>query len=189
MKKAEDIEMRKIIAGLFISLDGVVESPQNWQLPYFNDELGAAVGSLMAATDTMLLGRRTYQEFAGFFADQTGDANADRMNNTPKLVASTTLEKAEWRNSTLIKGNVAEEIARLKGQPGGSIGMSGSATLVRSLLRDNLLDELVLMIHPIVVGSGKRLFEDMDEQVMLTLVDSQTFSTGVLSLTYEPAST
>ncbi len=187
MKKGEEIKMRKIIAGLFISLDGVVESPQNWQLPYFNDELGAAVGSLMAATDTMLLGRRTYQEFASFFADQTGDANADRMNNTPKLVASTTLEKAEWQNSTLIKGNVAEELARLKRQPGGNIGMSGSATLVRSLLRDNLLDELVLMVHPIVVGSGKRLFEGMDEQVMLTLVDSQTFSTGVLSLTYTPA--
>ncbi len=188
MKKAEEIEMRKIVAGLFITLDGVVESPQNWQMSYFNDEMGAAVGGLMAAADTMLLGRVTYQEFASFWPGAPADDPfTAQMNDTPKYVVSTTLDTVEWKNSTLINGNIAEEITKLKQQPGKNIGITGSATLVRSLLRDNLLDELVLMVHPIVVGSGKRLFEDMGEQVMLTLVDSQTFSTGVLSLTYTPA--
>lgn len=179
--------MRKIIAGLFMSLDGVVSSPEQWQMSYFNDEMGTEVGGLMAAGDVLLLGRRTYQEFAGFFANQTGNANADRMNNTPKIVVSTTLTRVEWQNSTLIRGNVVEELTKLKQQPGENINMSGSATLVRSLLRDNLLDELHLLLHPIVVGSGKRLFEDMGEQIALKLVDSRAFSTGVLSLTYLPA--
>jgi len=185
----KEIEMRKIVAGLFVSLDGVMESPEKWQLPYFNDEMGVAVGSLIAAGDTLLLGRRTYQEFANAFADKTGDANADQMNNTPKLVVSTTLDTVAWQNSTLIKGNVVEELTKLKQQPGRNINISGSATLIQSLLRDNLLDELHLLVHPIVVGSGKRLFPDGGDQVALTLVDSRTFSTGVLHLTYAPAGT
>jgi dihydrofolate reductase len=181
--------MRKIVAGLFISLDGVVESPDKWHFPYFNDEMGQAVGAQMAAADTMLLGRRTYQEFASYWPHQTSDVPpADYMNNTPKLVVSTTLKAPlEWQNSTLISGNFAQELTRLKRQPGKNIATTGSATLVRSLLRDNLLDELNLLLHPIVVGSGKRLFDDGIGQVPLKLVDSKTFSTGVLSLTYEPA--
>lgn len=181
--------MRKIVAGLFVSLDGVVESPERWQMSYFNDEMGAEVGALMGAADTLLLGRRTYQEFAAAFADQTGNPMADQMTATPKVVVSTTLAKAEWQNSTLITGNVTEEITRLKQQPGKNIGMSGSATLIRSLLHDELLDELHLMVHPVVVGSGKRLFPDGSEQLALKLVDSRAFSTGVLSLTYVPAGT
>jgi len=181
--------MRKIVAGLFVSLDGVMESPEQWHFPYFNDEMGAAVDAQLAASDTMLLGRRTYQDFAGFWPNQGGDDPvAAHMNNTPKVVVSTTLEAVEWQNSTLIRGNVAEELARLKRQPGKNIGITGSGTLVRSLLRDGLLDELNLLVHPIVVGSGKRLFEDGGSQVPLSLVDSKTFSTGVLSLTYRPAS-
>jgi len=188
VKKAKEITMRKIVAELFISLDGVVESPEQWHFPYFNDEMGEAVGSQMAGSDTMLLGRRTYQAFAGYWPDQGSDVElADRMNNTPKLVVSTTLETLEWQNSSLIKGNVVEELTRLKQQPGKNISVTGSGTLVRSLLRDNLLDELRLLVHPIVVGKGKRLFEDGTDQVPLRLVDSKTFSTGVLALTYEPA--
>jgi dihydrofolate reductase len=110
------------------------------------------------------------------------------MNNTPKYVVSKTLEEPlEWNNSTLIKDNVAEEIAKLKQQPGKDISITGSPTLVRSLLADDLLDELRLMVHPIVVGSGKRLFEERGDQKALELVDAQTFSTGVLYLTYQPA--
>ena len=109
------------------------------------------------------------------------------MNDTPKFVVSTTLEKAEWNNSTLIKDNIAEEITRLKQQPGKDIGISGSIALVQSLLRENLLDELRLMIHPVVVGNGKRLFENVGDQKALELVDSKTFGTGVLYLTYQPA--
>jgi dihydrofolate reductase len=181
--------MRKVVAGLLLSLDGVMESPDKWHFPYFNDEMGADIGAQMAASDAMLLGRVTYQEFASFWPGAPADDPfTAQMNDTPKYVVSTTLDTVEWKNSTLIKGNIAEAITNLKQQPGKNINITGSATLVRSLLRDNLLDELRLMVHPIVVGSGKRLFEEMGEQVALTLVDSKTFSTGVLSLIYEPAS-
>ena len=178
--------MRKIVAGLFMSLDGVVEAPNEWVGPYFDEEVGQTVGSLMAAMDTLLLGRVTYEGFAAAFAGQSG-GDADLMNSRPKIVVSTTLDKAEWQNSTLLKDNVAKEITALKQQPGQSIGMSGSATLVRWLLREGLLDELVLLVFPLVVGRGQRLFEDGGDQMPLTLVNSQTFGTGVLSLTYTPA--
>jgi dihydrofolate reductase len=186
--RESEIVMRKIVAGLFISLDGVVEAPENWQMPYFSDEMGEVVGSNMAAADTMLFGRRTYQEFAAFWPNQPSDEQfADQINSIPKLVASTTLDRVDWQNSTLIQGNVAEELAKLKEQPGKNINVTGSVTLVRSLLRDDLLDELGLLVHPIVVGTGKHLFEAGSGQIPLTLVDSQTFSTGVVSLTYQPA--
>jgi dihydrofolate reductase len=175
-----------------VSLDGVVESPQEWHFPYFNDEMAQAIGAAMAASDAMLLGRVTYEEFAAFWPSQEpseeDQETTDYMNNTPKFVVSKTLEEPlEWNNSTLIKGDVAEEISKLKGQPGKDISITGSPTLVRSLFEDGLLDELRLMLHPIIVGSGKRLFEDGGEQKALQLVDSKIFSTGVLYLTYQPA--
>jgi dihydrofolate reductase len=183
--------MRKIVAGLFISLDGVVEAPEKWQLPYYNDEMSEAVWSLMAGSDTLLLGRVTYQEFASYFPHQSNDERTvEFMNNSTKYVVSSTLDSVdEWQNSSLLKGDVVEEITKLKQQPGKNIGMSGSGTLVRSLLRDNLLDELYLLVHPIVVGSGKRLFPDGTPQKGLKLADSKTFSTGVFYLTYQPAET
>lgn len=182
--------MRKIVAGLFISLDGVYEAPDQWHFPYFNDEMGAEVDAQISAADAMLLGRVTYQEFAGFWPDKTEPEVqlADYMNNTPKFVVSNTLDSVdEWQNSTLVSGNIVEEITRLKQQPGKNIGITGSGTLIRSLLRDGLLDELNLLVHPIVVGHGKRLFPDGVDQTPLKLVNSKTLSTGVLSLTYEPA--
>ncbi len=182
--------MRKVVASEFVSLDGVVESPEKWHFPYFNDQMGDAIGAAMAASDAMLMGRVLYEEWAAFWPNQDPDENpvAARMNGVRKYVVSTTLEEPlEWQNSTLIGDNVAEEITRLKEQPGKDISISGSPTLVRSLLEDGLLDELRLMVHPIVVGSGKRLFEDGGDQKALQLVDSETFSTGVLYLTYQPA--
>ena len=181
--------MRKVTAGLFVSLDGVVESPEKWHFPYFNDEMGEAVGAAISASDAMPLGRVTYQEFAAYWPGVSSEDEpfATHMNNTPKYVVSKTLDKAEWNNSTLISGNVAEEITKLKQQPGKNIGITGSATLVQSLLQDDLLDELGLMIHPVVVGSGKRLFQEGGGPKGLKLVDSMTFSTGVVSLTYQPA--
>jgi len=181
--------MRKIVAGLFISLDGVFETPGEWHFPYFNDEMGEAVGSQMAAADAMLLGRVTYQEFASYWPHHSGDDAelAAYMNDTPKYVVSTTLDTVEWQNSTLISGDVVAELTKLKQQPGKDIGITGSGTLVRSLLRDGLLDELRLLVHPILVGGGKRLFPDESVQKGLQLVDSKTFSTGVLYLTYQPA--
>jgi dihydrofolate reductase len=177
--------MRKIVSGLFISLDGVVEAPDQWHFPYFNEEMGNAVQSMMGSSEAMLLGRRTYEEFAAYWPTSTDDI-ADYMNGTQKYVVSNTLPSAEWQNSTLVSGDVIKELARLKEQPGGSLGITGSGTLVRSLLRAGLLDELHLLVHPIVVGSGKRLFDD-GPQVPLRLTDSQIFSTGVLNLTYQRA--
>jgi dihydrofolate reductase len=184
----KEFVMRKIVSGLFISLDGVVEAPDQWHFPYFNEEMGEIVMGQMAASDAMLLGRVTYEEFASYWPQQPSDVPpADHMNNTPKFVVSTTLDQVDWQNSTLIKENVVEEITKLKKQPGKNIGMTGSATLVRSLLRDNLLDELHLLVHPIVVGKGKRLFPEGIDQMPLELVNSKTFNNGVLYLTYQPA--
>jgi dihydrofolate reductase len=180
--------MRKVIAGLFISLDGVVEAPQDWHFPYFNDEMGEAVAAQAAAADTMLLGRRTYQEFAAFWPNQSSDEPfADVMNNTPKLVASTTLKEVEWQNSTLIEGDVVQALKRIKAQPGKAISITGSPTLVRSLLRAGVLDELRLLVHPIVVGHGKRLFEAEEQPIPLRLMEATTFKTGVQAMTYAPA--
>jgi dihydrofolate reductase len=183
------IGMRKIVAGEFVSLDGVVESPASWHFPYFNDEMGEAVGASMAEADAMLLGRVTYQEFASYWPgiDPADEPFAAYMNDTPKYVVSTTLQEAEWQNSTLIGENVVEEISRLKQQPGKNIAITGSGTLVESLLQADLLDELGLMVHPIVLGSGKRLFGGGGGPKGLELVDSKTFSTGVVYLTYRPA--
>jgi dihydrofolate reductase len=181
--------MRKIVAGLFVSLDGVTESPDKWQFPYFSDALGAEIGAQMATSDALLLGRITYQEFASYWPSAPADDPfAAHLNNTPKYVLSTTLETAEWNNSTLINGNIVDAITALKQQPGKNINITGSVALVRSLLRDGLLDELRLLVHPVVVGSGKRLFEGMDEQMALTLVEAKTLDKGVLSLVYAPAS-
>ena len=182
--------MRKVVAAEFLSLDGVMESPDKWHFPYFNEEMGQAVGEGFAAADAMLMGRVNYEEWAAFWPGQDPEENpmAAQMNAMKKYVVSTTLEEPlGWQNSTLISENVADELANLKQGEGGDIVISGSGALVRSLLRYGLLDELKLMIHPILVGSGKRLFEEGEEQTKLELVDSKTFSTGVLYLTYRPA--
>jgi dihydrofolate reductase len=182
--------VRKVIVSEFVSLDGVFEAPDQWHFPYFNDEMGQEVGAAMGQADAMLMGRVLYEEWSAFWPQQDPEENpiAARMNGIQKYVVSTTLEgPLGWNNSTLIGENVAEEISRLKQQPGKDISISGSGSLVRSLLKDGLIDELRLMVHPVVVGSGKRLFEEGGEQIALELVDSKTFSTGVVYLTYAPA--
>ncbi|GAA4134662.1 dihydrofolate reductase family protein [Actinomadura keratinilytica] len=177
--------MRKIISGLFISLDGVVESPEQWHFPYVNDEVDDFVRGLSNRSEAMLFGRRTYEEFAAYWPTST-DEFADRLNGAPKYVVSNTLTSADWQNSTLVSGDVIKELARLREQPGGALGITGSGTLVRSLLREGLLDELHLLVHPIVAGTGKRLFDD-GPQVPLRLADSTTFGNGVVHLAYERA--
>jgi dihydrofolate reductase len=179
--------MRKITAGMMVSVDGVVEAPEQWTGPYFSPELGQLVGSLMAASDTMLLGRVTYETFAASFAGNTGDPMAAQMSAFQKVVVSTTLDKADWENTTLIGGDVAAEVTRLKERPGKNINISGSATLVTWLLRQGLLDELNLLLFPVVVGHGRRLFPAEGATAGLTLAHSQAFSTGVVQLVYNPA--
>ena len=179
--------MRKIVSGLSISLDGVIEDADRWMGPWFNPELGQAIGSMIAAQDAMLLGRVSYDEFAAFWPQQTGDM-ADSMNGTAKYVVSGTLKSAEWQNSTLIPAASAiAEIAELKQRPGKNIGMTGSATLVSSLLREGLLDELHLFIFPVVLGSGTRLFAAPGGKLPLKLIGSAAFQTGVVHLTYAKA--
>jgi dihydrofolate reductase len=182
--------MRKVVAAEFLSLDGVMESPDQWHFPYFNDEMGQAVGEGFETSDALLMGRVLYEEWAAFWPNQNPEENpvAEHMNGLRKYVVSTTLqEPLAWNNASLINGDVAEEISRLKQQPGKDITISGSGALVRSLLGYGLLDELKLMVHPIVVGSGKKLFEDGEQQTPLELVESRTFTTGVVYLTYRPA--
>ncbi len=176
--------MRKVVSGLFISLDGVAESPDQWQFDNFDQDMETEMGKELAAIDTVLLGRATYQEWASYWPTSTDEPFASFINNVPKYVVSTTLDKVEWKNSTLIKGHLVEAITRLKQQPGKNIGVVGSPTLVRSLLQDDLLDELTLTIHPVIVGHGKRLFQDWGNLKRLKLVDSKTTVTGVLIATY-----
>jgi len=181
--------VRKIVAGLFMSLDGVYEAPGDWHFPYFNDEMGAAVDAQMDASDAMLLGRVTYEEFASYWPHHTpaDEPIATYMNGTRKYVVSNTLETVDWENSTLVSGDVVAELTKLKQQPGKNISITGSGTLVRTLLREGLLDELRLLVHPLAVGGGKRLFPDGSDKTELKLADVQTFDTGVLYLTYRPA--
>ncbi len=180
--------MRKIVSGLFVSLDGVIENPNEWTGEYFNAQVGQAVGGMIAEQDMMLLGRVTYDEFAAYWPQQTGDM-ADAMNGNAKCVVSGSLKSADWQNTTLIpRDRYLAEITELKQRPGKNIGMTGSATLVAALLREGLLDELHLLVFPVVIGSGKRLFRGEDGKLKLALVGSDTFDTGVVHLTYAKAS-
>lgn len=186
--------MRKITAGLFISLDGVVEDPQNWHFPYFNDEMGVAVDGQLGQADTVLLGRKTYDSFAGAWPERelAGEEDASMakaLGDARKIVVSNQQLEFTWRNSELVQGDLVEFVTALKNEPGATdIGMSGSVSIVRQLLAAGLLDELHLLVHPIAVRNGMRLFDE-GEPVPLRLVSSQTFKTGVMYLVYAPAQT
>jgi dihydrofolate reductase len=184
--------MKKIIAGLFISLDGVVEAPDQWHFPYFNDEMGAAVGSMMGDADTMLFGRKTYDSFAGAWPEREAAGGEDAgfakmLGDSRKIVVSSQKLEFSWRNSEQLEGDFVESVRALKAEDGGSIGMSGSPSVVRQLLAAGLLDELHLLVHPIAVRTGLRLFDDGTESIPLALLSSETFTTGVLHLVYGPA--
>jgi dihydrofolate reductase len=184
--------MRKIIANLFISLDGVVEEPGDWHFPYFNDEMGAAVDKVFSTSDTMLLGRKTYDDHAGAWPEReaAGDEDAEfakALGDARKIVVSRQRLELTWRNSELLEGDLVEAVTALKREPGGNIALSGSISVVRQLLAAGLLDELRLLVHPIAVRKGMRLFDDGDAPIPLRLVSSEAFSTGVLSLVYGPA--
>jgi dihydrofolate reductase len=180
--------VRKIKSNFFISLDGVVESPDKWHFPYFDDEMGAAVGAGFATADALLMGRVLYEQWAAYWPEHADEPFGDVMNSIKKYVVSSSLQTAEWQNSEIINGNVARTLADIKAQHGGDIAMSGSPTTVRWLLREGLLDELNLLVHPIVVGGGlARLFPPDEPGISLELRSAHTFKTGVLNLSYAPA--
>jgi dihydrofolate reductase len=177
--------MRKIKSNFFISLDGVVESPDQWHFPYFDDEMGAAVGAGFATADALLMGRVLYNEWAAYWPEHADEPFGDVMNSIKKYVVSNSLQAAEWQNSEIISGDVAQKLTDIKTQDGGDIAMSGSPTTARWLLREGLLDELNLLVHPIVVGDGlARLFPADEPRIPLELRSAQTFKTGVLNLSY-----
>ncbi len=180
--------MRKVVAGLFISLDGVAESPDQWQFDVFDDDMLAELTRQFNEQDAILLGRVTYGEWKHDWPDSTDEPFASFINKTPKYVVSTTLDKVEWgqwNTVSLLKGDLTDSINKLKNQPGKDIGVAGSPTLVRSLIQNDLLDELRLMVHPVIVNRGKRLYRDGDDLKRLNLIANRTTNTGVLLLTYQ----
>ncbi len=186
---AEEIPMRKVIVSEYVPLDGVIENPV-WTFRFTGEGQQRFKYDELSAADALLLGRVTYEGFAAAWPHMTEQAGeyADMMNGYPKYVVSTTLEEPlGWNNSTLIKGDVAEEVSGLKRQPGRDVLIFGSGSLVNELMRLGLIDEYWLMIFPVVLGSGQRLFGDGIEETALKLVSTDAFDTGVVVLTYRPA--
>ncbi len=175
--------MRRVVVTEFMSLDGVMEEPV-WTAPYWNDDIAKFKGSEQDTSDTLLLGRITYQGFAAAWPT-SADEGADYMNNVRKYVVSTRLDKVEWNNSILIKKNIVEELTKLKQQDGQDILVYGSATLVQTLIQHDLVDCYRLLIYPVVVGKGKHLFKE-HTTTTLKLLESQSFRSGVIALVYEP---
>ena len=180
--------MGRIVSNFFISLDGVVESPDKWHFPYFDDAMGAIIGQGMSTTTGFLMGRKLYDEWSSYWPEQQpdGDEFGGFINAIPKFVLSTTLADPTWQNTTVFSDDVAVRVQQLKDSTDGDITMSGSATTARWLLANGLLDELALLMHPIAVGSGQRLFED-PATYPLELLSSASLDTGVLHLRYAPA--
>jgi dihydrofolate reductase len=188
--------MRKLVVSEYISLDGVMEDPGGaekfehggWTRPYWNDEIGKFKFDELFASDMLLLGRVTYQGFAAAWPSMKDEAGfADRMNCLPKYVVSATLAEAAWNNSTILRSNIAGEVDKLKQQPGQDILVAGSRRLVRMLMQYDLVDRYQLLVYPVIVGSGKRLFDELEKPVGLKPAGTKTFQTGVTLLAYEPA--
>jgi dihydrofolate reductase len=194
--------MAEITLTTFLSLDGVMQAPGGpsedpsdgfdlggWLVPYADDEMGQYVAEWFSAVDGFLLGRRTYEIFASYWPLQTDENNpvASALNTLPKYVASTTLDKVEWNNSTLIAGDVPQAVAELKKKPGREIQIHGSGRLAQSLMAHALIDEYRLWIFPVVLGKGRRLFADGAVPAAMKLVDHKVASTGVAVHVYRPA--
>lgn len=177
--------MSKVVLSEYVSLDGVIENPA-WSGPYWNDEISQFKFDELFASDALLLGRVTYEGFAKAWPTMKDEVGfADRMNRMPKHVATTTLTTPEW-NAQFIKENVAEEVTKFKQQPGQNMLLYGSGNFVQTLMKHNLIDEYRLLVYPVVLGSGQRLFTD-ESKASLKLVETKTFSSGVVALIYHPA--
>lgn len=178
--------MRKVTAGLFHSIDGVVEAPDQWQFDAFDDELGGMLGKVLGATDTVIMGRVGYEAWAKDFGEGSDEFFGPFINTVPKFVASSKLKgPLKWQNSTLIEGNVEDFVRKLKAQDGGEIAVMGGITIVRTLFLAGLIDELTLITHPVIAGKGFRpLFEPNGPQVRLELKDTVRTSKGNVVSTY-----
>ena len=183
--KAKEAVVRKVIESTLVSLDGVIGNPQAWAEPYFNAEAGERALEQLLVTDAMLMGKRTYEMFASMWPASTG-AYADRMNSIRKYVFSSTLQTAEWSNSTIISGDVPAAVGALKQQDGQDLVMYGHGPLGQALLEHQLLDELRLWVHPLLVGGGTTLFRE-GANTTLKLVATERLQTGVIILTYQPS--
>jgi dihydrofolate reductase len=178
----------RLVATEYVSLDGVFEEPGHWSGPFFDDEAAQFKWSELQASDALLLGRRTYEGFAGAWPSFTDEVGfADKMNSMPKYVVSSTLDKADWTGSQLITGDVAEQVRNLKQEPGQDLLLAGSAQLFNALKQENLIDLYRLMVYPVILGKGERLFADAADDKTLKLADTKSFGSGVLILEYEPA--
>ncbi len=178
--------MRKIIVTEFVSLDGVMENPM-WTFKYWNDEIAQFKGEETTVNDVLLLGRVTYEGFAQAWPQRTDEASGGRyFNGVRKYVVSNTLDKAEWNNSHIIRGDILQEITKLKQQDGENLVVHGSGTLVQWLMQHDLVDRYRLLVYPLVLGQGKRLFQE-GVSATLQLVETRPFSSGVTALIYEPA--
>ncbi|AYG64931.1 MULTISPECIES: dihydrofolate reductase family protein [unclassified Rhizobium] len=182
--------MRKITAGLFISLDGVVELPERWGFQYLNKEMGERIVAGIEKADAVLLGPATYRIFANLWPHQTDDVPMARfLNHSPKYVATRTpgkLGELAWGPAAVLEGDLTPALAKLRAQSGKAIQVPGSPRLVRSLLREGLLDELSLVICPVVVGSGLRLFDETSSPMSLSVEQAKMFNNGAISVTYSP---
>ncbi|MFA1821088.1 dihydrofolate reductase family protein [Virgibacillus oceani] len=178
--------MRKVFATTFVTLDGVMESPNEWNPLFWSEEAEKYKREELFATDALLLGRKTYEGFAAAWPTMTDeDGFADRMNSLPKYVVSSTLEKLEWNNADLLKRDFMKEVQSLKREPGQDIAIHGSGELVNSLMQHDLIDELHMMIFPIVLGQGERLFESHETSTALKLIETKKLPNGVIVLHYE----
>lgn len=179
--------MGRVVLSVFTSVDGVIENPHEWTFPFISPDAMTVGLDQIRAADALLLGRVTYDGFAAAWPSMTDEAGyADRMNSLPKYVVTTTLDKGEWNNTTVIREDPAQRIAQLKKEIEGDILIFGSAALVRWLLREQLIDELRLVTYPVVIGKGARLFDESVDTRVLRLTGSQAFSSGVVALIYEP---
>lgn len=180
--------MSKVIVTEFVSLDGVFEDPQVWHFPFFlnNEAAMQYKGDELKVTDALLLGRKTYELFAGAWPERSGDEYSDKFNSMPKHVVSNTLTNPEWNNTHVISGDIAGAITELKDQYEQDIYIHGSGDLANSLMQQGLIDEIRLMVHSIVVGKGRRFFSEDTSIDALKLVDATPCDTGILLLTYQP---
>jgi dihydrofolate reductase len=177
--------MRKLVESTFVTLDGVISAPQEWSPPYWDEEHAAYARTLLFGADALLLGRVTYEGFAEAWPARSGDEYTDRINAMPKYVASRTLSETTW-NASILEGDAAEAVAKLKEEPGESILKFGTGELDRALLANGLIDELHLWVFPVVVGGGQPLIEGI-ETTHLNLVDLTKFASGIVVLKYSPA--